>query len=452
MKKNRTEEFIKNPKKALFILAAPTIVGMLVQVLYSIVDTAFVGRLGVDALAALTFSWPIFFIMFAVAGGISAGMSSNISRYLGARNKKQAENVAIHGIIISLVIAIIIFILGIFYIKPFLSLLGASGLPLFLAEQYLSIILLGIFFMYISFILSSIFISQGDAKTPMIVQISSLILNIILDPIFIFKLGLGVPGAAIATVLSFLFGIILNLFFITKKSYLNINLKSFKYSFNHFKRIYKIGLPTSLAMILMSFSFMVLNKFMSTFSTEHIAMLGIIARIESTIMMPISGLAMASMTLAGIYYGAKRYDLLKQITWYSIKIGIIFTTISGIILFIFPKIFIRIFTNDNNLINLAIPYLRFDVFDFWMISIGIIASRIMRGIGYGLPGLLMVIIRVLFVLLPLSFLFVFVFNLGYLSLVIAVLLSGAIYSISGLIWIKHYFKKFNTNIIENEKI
>jgi putative MATE family efflux protein len=442
---NRVKSFIKNPKKALFKLAVPMVIAMLVQVLYSVVDTAFVGRLGVDALAALTFSWPIFFILFAITGGLSAGMGSRIAQALGSGNKGKAENIALHGLLLSFIVAVLFFIIGIFYLNPLLFLLGASGLSLFYAEQYLSILLIGIFFMYISFTLSTIFSSQGDAKTPMIVQTSSLVLNIILDPIFIFWLGLGVPGAAIATVLSFLFSIVLNISFIKKRSYLNIHINYFKYSYKIVKDIFVIGAPTIVAMLLMSFSFIILNKFMAFFSIEHVAMLGMVARLESTIMMPINALAMATMTLAGMFYGAKRYDLLKEVSFYSIKIAVVFTVVSGLILFTFPRIFLRIFTDDIFLINLAVPYLRYDVFDFWMISVGIIASRVLRGMGHGLPGLFMVLLRVIFVMIPLAYLFVFVFRFNYISLAIAVVLSGAIYAFIGILWLKKYFNSLQIN-------
>ena len=212
MKKNKIDEFIKAPKKALFTLALPIIIAMLVQIMYNIVDTAFVGRLGAEAIAALTFSFPIFFVLIALNSGIGVGISSYISRLLGAKNKKEAENAASHGLLISLLFAFIIFFIGIATLKPLFVIFGAADSVLELSIDYMSIILLGVFFMFPAYVINSIFSSQGDTKTPMKIQISALFLNIILDPIFIYVLGLGVRGAAIATVISFMFSFILSVY------------------------------------------------------------------------------------------------------------------------------------------------------------------------------------------------------------------------------------------------
>ena len=447
MKKNRVDEFIKNPKKALLTLALPFIVGMVVQVLYSIADTAFVGRLGSDALAALTFAWPIFFIAFALNGGIAAGMSSRVASYVGAKKKKEAENDAMHGIMLSLCVAVLLFAFGMPTLKPLLSMLGATGPALVMATEYLSILLMGIVFMYMSFILSNVFSSQGDTKTPMYVQVSALLLNIILDPILIYGFRLGVKGAAIATLIAFMFGFILNLYFIRTRSYLHIRRKSFHFSFKLLKEIFQIGAPTVVSMLLMSFSFLILNKFMAGFGTEYVAALGMVGRLDSTAIMPIMALAMSLMTLCGMFYGAKRYDLLRSITWYGIRIGVIYTVAIGMIFFLFPRIFLMIFSNDKTIIDIAVPYLRIDVFDFWMLAVGIIASRVMRGIGYGAPGLVMILSRVIVILLPLAYIFVEVLKWGYLSLVFATVTSAFVFMVVGVVWLEILLKKCKNNTI-----
>ena len=121
----RLNKFIRNPKKALFTLALPTIIGMTVQTLYNVVDTIFVSRLGVEAIAALTFAMPLFFILIAVSQGLNVGMGAKISQFIGAKNKTAAENVAIHGLLISIVRAVLIFSLGIIFLKPLMTLIGA---------------------------------------------------------------------------------------------------------------------------------------------------------------------------------------------------------------------------------------------------------------------------------------------------------------------------------------
>ena len=166
----RINKFIKNPKKALFTLAAPTIIAMLVQTMYNIVDTAFVGRLGADSIAALTFSFPLFFILIALNSGVAVGMGSRISRFLGAKQHKAAENAAIHGLFISICLAALIFIIGTMSLKPLFNIFGATETVAGLAISYMSIILIGVFFMLPSFAMHNIFTAQGDTKTPMKIQ------------------------------------------------------------------------------------------------------------------------------------------------------------------------------------------------------------------------------------------------------------------------------------------
>ena len=339
MKEDRVDEFIKNPKKALFTLALPIVIAMVVQVMYNIVDTAFVGRLGAEAIAALTFSFPLFFILIAVNSGVGAGMSSRISRYLGAKNKEAAENTAMHGLFISLLLAAVVFVIGLITLGPFFTLLGATDTVLEMAMDYMIIILIGVFFMFPSFVVNSIFSAQGDTKTPMKVHIFALVLNIILDPIFIYVLGYGIKGAAMATVISFSAALLVYVYYLKKKSHLKIGLKSFKFSFPIIRDIFKVGAPATLMMLLLSVYMMFINRFMAHFGVNYVAAFGIASRLESVAVMPLVAFSMALMTLVGMFFGAKRHDLVKSIIKYGMKMAIIFTSSIGIIFFIFPSLF-----------------------------------------------------------------------------------------------------------------
>ncbi len=442
MKKNRVSEFIKNPKKGLFKLAMPIMIGMLVQALYNVVDTAFVGRLGADAIAALTFSFPIFFFLIAINSGVAIGMASRISRSLGAKRKKDAENTAMHGIILAVIVAIIIMVFGLLMLRPMFELFGATPAVLELAVDYMSIVLLGVLFMFMTFLISNIFSAQGDTKTPMIVQVTALGLNIILDPIFIYVLGYGVKGAAIATTISFSIGFLMFIYFLKKRSYLKINISCFKLKASIIKDMIKVGTPASLTMLLMSLYLVFLNRFMAHFGTDYVAALGITFRLESLAVMPIVALAMALLTLTGMFFGAKRYDLLKSIIWYGIKAGVTIVTSIGLIFFIFPALFLRIFTPDAGLINLGAPFMRIELLTFPFMAVCMIISRAMYGMGLGLPGLIINLMRSLLLPIPLAYLFVFVLGYGYLSIPIAMVIGGVIASITAVFLLNNALKKF----------
>ncbi|MBW2971519.1 MATE family efflux transporter [Candidatus Woesearchaeota archaeon] len=436
MKNHRVREFIAHPKKAVFTIALPTVVAMLVQTLYNVVDTAYVGRLGAEAIAALTFAFPIFFLLIAINVGLGAGMGSRISRYMGEKKKQAAENTAVHGILISLSLALVMFILGMVFLDPLFLLFGASNSVLELSTSYMSVILMGIFVMFPSSMLNSIFTAQGDTRTPMIIQVTALVINIILDPIFIFVLGYGVRGAAIATVIALSISLLLYLALLKRRSYLRISLKCFEFRWHLVKDIFRVGAPASFMMILMSIYVILVNRVMVHFGTDYVAVFGMVWRLGSTAMMPIFGFGMAALTLVGMFYGAKRYDLVKQTVWYIIRICVGFTAFMAFLFFLFPGAFLRIFTPDQNLISLGVPFVRIAVLELPLVAISITVARSMQGMGLGLPGLVINLIRSLLVSVPLAYLFVFAFGYTYISVAVAVIIGSICASATALIWMR----------------
>src|SRR5512136_111806 len=230
--KDRVDEFIGNPKRALFVMAGPVTIAMFVQTMYNLVDTAFVGRLGAESIAALTFAFPLFFIIIGLNSGIGVGINSVISRRLGAKDKDGAENSAVHGLVVTVIFGLALLTVGLPAQKTLFLLLGARGHVLDLSMSYMTVIWLGIIFMFPAYAMNSIFSAQGDTRTPMIVQTSALVLNAILDPIFIYPLGFGVQGAAIATVIALAVSLLMYVFFIRRRSDLKIDFRRFRFSFS----------------------------------------------------------------------------------------------------------------------------------------------------------------------------------------------------------------------------
>lgn len=207
--------------------------------------------------------------------------------------------------------------------------------------------------------------------------------------------------------------------------------------------MFSVGGSATLTMLLISIYIIIINRFMAYFGTENVASVAIAFRIENIATMPVMGLSMALVTLVGMFYGAKRYDLLKGIIYYGMKIGLFYTSIMGAIFFIIPKPFFRIFTPDTNLLSLGSAYMRINVFTFPLMVIAMIVSRAMQGMGYGLPGLIINVFRVILVAVPLAYTFVFVLGYGYLSIGVAAILGGVTSSIIGLIWLQTKLKKMS---------
>jgi putative MATE family efflux protein len=435
--KNRSYEFIRNPKKSLFTLAIPIAVGMLVQSLYNIVDTAWIGRLGAESIAALTFAFPVFFVLMSINISIATGMNSLVSRFIGARKKHTAENAAWHGVVMSIAASIIALLTGVWLLEPFFSILGATGNVLRQSVDYMSIILYGLPFMFISVVFSSVFSAEGDTRTPMIIQISGLLLNAILDPIFIYVLGYGVPGAAIATVISFLFSMALSIYFLWKKSYLRLRWKDFTPNLQTAWDIARIGAPAALTMLVMSIYFMYSNWLIASFGTEYIAAFGITSRLESIIILPTFAFSMATLTLVAMFFGARKHELIRSTIAYSIKVSVQFTAAIGILLFIFPSTLLKIFTDDAHLISLASDYLRVNVFVFPLVAVTVIIIRALQGLGLGFPGLVINGIRVFFVSMPLAYAAVFLMGYSFVSVAYCIIIGSMASSVVAVIWLEH---------------
>ena len=422
----KVKEFIKNPEKSLVKLAIPILISMSAHSLYNIIDTAFVGRLGNDAIAALSFSFPLFFILIAVNIGISVGMGSRISRFLGDKKKKAAENTALHGIFMSIIASVILLIMGLIFQRRYFAFSGAEGAVLELAVDYFSIILFGIFFMFISSVIGRVFISQGDTKTSTQIHVSAIILNIILDPILIYGLNLGVKGAALATVIAYIFAIGLSLYFLKTKSELKLNFREFKFRKYITKEITKVGIPASFTMLFIAVYIMFINKLSAGFGIEYVAAFGIASKLHNVALMPMIAMASALITIVGMFYGAKRYDLLQKIINYAIKKTLIWATVVGLIFFIFAEVFLRIFTTDQNLIDIAAAYMRIDVFTFPLVAITLLIGRAMQGMGTGTPALVFNFMRTILIAIPLAYTLIFIFGFGFLSIPISTIVGAFI--------------------------
>ena len=237
---SRLEEFLDKPEKALWSIALPVMAGMAIQTMYSIVDMLFIGRLGGDSITAVAFNMPLYFFVMGITFGVATGLTSSISRAIGAEDKKRADNAAEHGILIGLFLGITLTIFGLFLGKDVLSMLGAPDEMLEESWSYLRVTCYGMTFIVFAIVFRSILAGEGDMKFPVMVAAIGTILNIILDPIFIFELedyggiglGMGVEGAALASVVSqiIVFSIFVYMLFWEEHSYISFDLKNFNFS------------------------------------------------------------------------------------------------------------------------------------------------------------------------------------------------------------------------------
>ena len=441
-KNSRIDGFLNNPSKALWTLAIPIMAGMGIHTLYTIVDMIFIGRLGGDAIAAVAFNMPLFFLVLGLSFGVGSGVTASIARFIGAKDKVSADNTAEHAVALGLIISIILTTLGLIYGEDLLRRLGATKSVLPVSWSYLKISLIGLPFMVFSTFFRSILSGEGDMKLPMAVAGLGTIINIILDPIFIFTLEFGVGGAAMASAISQLivFLIFVYMLFIKEHAYIKFRMRDFSPSIFIVKDIIRVGFPASMSMIIMAFGQLVFNRILVRFSTDAVAAYQVGGRMDMVIFLPIMAIASALTTIVGMFYGAKEFEKIKFIAKYGIICAIMVTSILSILLYIFAPFVVKSFTQEVDIQSIAVTYIRTICLIYPLIAFGMSVGRILQGLGKGLPMLVITSIRILGVSAPLALFFTMVLNKPIEWVWYAMIISTIVSILISLIWLKTTFK------------
>ena len=450
---SRLESFLENPPKALWTLAIPIMFGMGIHTFYNLVDMIFIGRLGGDAITGVAFNMPVFFLMLGLTMGLGSGVTASIARFIGQKNKSNADNSAEHAIVMAAVISIVFTTAGLLFGKDILIILGAEDKILALAWEYLSVIVMGLPFMVFSGFFRSILAGEGDMKFPMMVAGLGTVLNIFLDPIFIFDLdnyggiglGMGVKGAALATVISQLivFIIFIYMLFIKKHAYITFNLKDFSPSKIIIWDIIKVGLPASLSMIIMAIGQGVFNRILIHHSSQAVAAYQVAGRLDMLIFLPIFAIAGSMTTLVGMFYGAKEIVALNRIVKYGIISSFLITLVSSTFVYFFAHIFSSWFTKDQEIIDVSVGFLRLLCLIYPLVAIAITSGRVMQGLGKGIPVLFITIVRVLGVSAPLALYFSFILDKPVEWNWYAMMIAAGISFLIAISWVRLELNKIN---------
>lgn len=440
---SRLQSFLDNPAKSMWTLAIPIIAGMGIQTLYTIVDMIFIGKLGGDAIAAVAFNMPIFFLVLGLSFGLGSGVTASIARFIGADDKVNADNAAEHSVAMALIISAFLTTGGLLFGPQILKMMGCTDAVLPLAWEYLKVSCYGMSFGIFSMFFRSILAGEGDMKLPMMVAGLGTVLNIILDPIFIFTLEFGVAGAAWATTISqiIIFLIFVFMLFVKEHSYVRFKMSDFKPSKFILMDIVKVGIPASMSMMIMSVGQLVFNRILVTYSTNAVAAYQVGGRIDMVVFLPIMGIASALTTMVGMFFGAKETEKIKFITKYGISRAVMITATGSILLFLLAPTVVTVFTNENVIQSIAVGYLRNISIIFPVIAIGMTVGRILQGIGLGMPSLIITIIRVIGVAGPLAYYFTHVLDKPVEWMWYAMVISGVVATIISVAWLRWAFRK-----------
>ena len=451
-KSTRVQTYIDNPKKAVWALTLPVLLGMVVQYLYNLTDTFFVSRLGENAIAAMQFNMPFVFFAISICFGLGIGITSLISQALGAKDNHRANNAAEHAVLMGVVLGLLISGLSIIFRYPIFRLLGAPEHIIDLAIAYFEIIVFGFVFNILGVFFRSIMSGEGDVKTPVRFAIIGTVINIILDPIFIFVFKMGIAGAAWATITAQMAVTVMYFvfFFVKKDSLVQFKFGDFKFSWEIIGQTFKIGVPASLSFVIMSFGQMVYNRIVVMFGSNAVAAVGIGMRLDQLFFLPLMGLGSSMVTLIGMLYGAKQFQKLRSTWMYVVKWGEAFALAFGLLFYFISPYFMKIFTADPGVIDVGVSYIRYVVFAYPFIVVGFVSGRVFQGLGRGVPGLLLTTLRIIVIILPLAFLFTRVLNLGIQGVFIAQIAASVISASIGYLWLSHSMRKAEKNEITPE--
>lgn len=394
--------------KLLFTMSLPAIFSMLVQALYNIVDTMYVSKFDTtsNAVVALGYAFIIQTIILACALGIGIGGNILISRKLGEGKKDDASNYAKTSLIISFVFGLIFFSLSWFLPKAFMQTFSGVSEVQNYGSEYLQVILCYSIFMMIETNLTKTLQSMGKMIIPMICQLTGAIVNIILDPIFIFNLGMGVKGAAIATVIgqfsAFLIAVI---YTITHKLDVDFNFKEYRFKFKHIGDIFYAGVPTLVMNSINAFVNLVLYAILRGLDPSElsIGVLSLYFKLQSFVFMPVFGLTQGGLPILSYNFGAniqERYRkclMLLYITALSVMIVgfILFQTI--------PNTLLSLFSLESEAMDMGRNAVRRMSFVFLTAGLSIISINAFQSLGRGFVALLMSLLRQAGLLIPLAF-------------------------------------------------
>ena len=414
---SNVEVMLGNPKSALLKMSVPLIVSLLISSFYNLIDAAWVSGLGADALAGVGFFTPIFMVLVGFGNGLGAGAAFAISKYIGEEDKIKADNASIHSILLNILVSLILTIVLLVFLNPILRIMGA-GQTINYAIDYGMILLAGSILVILSNALYGIFRGEGDSKRPMYAMIASAILNIILDPIFIYTLKLGVKGAAIATLISAVFVILILIywFYVKRDTFLKPYLSNFDFNKEISADIVKVGIPASIQLLNNAFFAAVFSMLLVYVgSTDSVAVYSTGWRIVIITTTPLLAIGTALISVIAANYGAKNYKNIQIAHRYAMKVSLILAIVVMVLTNVFAGEISSLFTTSGSSARIAselTSFISWIVIYYPTMAVGVPSTYVFQGIGKGITAMFQTIMRETGFTIFFAVLFAVVLNYG----------------------------------------
>ncbi|WP_295592066.1 MATE family efflux transporter [uncultured Methanobrevibacter sp.] len=441
---NKNVELMRGePEIAVRKLAIPIMISMLLTASYNIVDGIWVAGLGQAAIAGIGFVTPIFMILNGVSVGLGNGATSSISRAVGAKDHERANKSATHALLIFVLASLLLTVVLLFIQEPLIKTYGASGQSLAEGLKYGTPLFLGLFGFMLANGGSGILRGEGDMTRAMYAMIVSVVLNFILDPIFIYILNLGSAGASLATIISSLGSatVIMYWILIKKDTYVHVTFKDFEFDSKIFIDILKVGIPASLDMFVMSLAMSIYLIFISSIAGEYgIAAFTSGQRLYLFAIMPLTAIGSAVAAVSGSAYGARNADYLSRAHYYGTNFAMVFGLVMVFILVVFAPQLSLIFAytpETANLVPEITNFLRIASFGLLLVGIGMPSSFMYQGIGRGTTSLAWTIIREVIFTVSFTYLFGIILNWGLIGIWTGLAVGRMLASILNFIYARY---------------
>lgn len=397
----------ERPVMAVIKMGVPVTMGMLFMVVYNLVDTYFIGLMHDDyQLAATNLSYPVMMITVAIAGIVGNGGASYIARCIGADDFEKANHTLTLGFEMIAISSIFMTLLGCFCINPIVTILGAKDYTFLYTKQYVEVMFLGSFFTMGNYAFGQLLRSEGSTVYSMIGMIAGTVANMVLDPVFIFGFGMEIKGAAIATILGNVLGVVIFLsFYVRKKTLLKPSAKYLAFDKNIFKEIMWVGIPHTLEQIFTTTAMVVNNNLASSYGAVAVAAMGISNKIMSFGNYIYQGMAAGAQPLMGYNFGAKNYKRLKELI-YS---GVLVVTGVEILIMIFygfsAPVLIGVFSSSENVVATGVKTLRAAMLMLPVVGTTSLVRNTFNAMGKPFFAFGITIVRQLVLYIPLLLLF-----------------------------------------------
>ena len=433
---------------AIVSMMAPMIIGLFVIIGNGLVDAYFIGQLGYAQLAAVSYAFPVWFILGGIVMGLGVGTSSLASRAIGAGNKTVVREIATHAMILSIAVGVLVIAIGLLSIEQVFSLLGANDETMPYVKEYMEIYYWGGIFMAVPMIGNAVLRASGDAKTPSVLMASSAIINAILDPILIFGWfgfpAMGVKGAALASVLANVVFLIASLIIlIFRDDLIQLRNHSFKSIIESWKKILHVGLPAIASNLIAPLSTAFVTALISSYGQTAVAAYGLAGRIEAFIIVILMALGGAISPFVGQNFGAKKFDRLTSGFKFATRFTLVYAIFCIVFLYMSAEFFLGFFTSDPEVIRIAKIQLIYCPWGYGFLGLAAICNGSFNAFGKPMPAMIISISRTLIIYVPMAYFLASLF--GIRGVFIAQVLANMLAGIVGIIWYRLIFRQLSTS-------